>query len=307
MSLIKPKAKTCKICGSSFKTKSPYVLICSDKCRNKKKAARAKKRREELKKNPEEYSKYLEYHRSRYQKKHEVGDKKVCKNCHKDFLLDEMNIRNLYCSKKCQKESQLVKRKKDYEVLKNDNEKYKEVLEKNRSSLKKRYLSDENYRENQKSKTQKRRKENPDKEKNIRRSYYLRIEKKKNSTKENREKRQEKWKVRYYTDPVFRAKEMIKSRLRRSLKLNYKDKPGSFNDAFGCDLNTFRVFIEGKFTEGMTWENHGEWHLDHIIPLSSFDLSDIDEFQKANHYLNFQPLWAKDNLEKSNKLNWRKK
>jgi hypothetical protein len=54
------------------------------------------------------------------------------------------------------------------------------------------------------------------------------------------------------------------------------------------------------FTEGMCWENQGEWHLDHIIPISSAQTE--EEIFKLNHYSNFQPLWAEDNIKKGNKI-----
>ena len=60
------------------------------------------------------------------------------------------------------------------------------------------------------------------------------------------------------------------------------------------------MHLEGLFMEGMSWENQGEWHLDHIIPVSI--ATSEEEIIKLNHYTNFQPLWAEDNIIKSNKL-----
>jgi len=53
----------------------------------------------------------------------------------------------------------------------------------------------------------------------------------------------------------------------------------------------------------MSWNNHGEWHIDHIKPCTSFDLSKLSEQKKCFHYKNLQPLWAKDNLSKGAKIN----
>ena len=58
--------------------------------------------------------------------------------------------------------------------------------------------------------------------------------------------------------------------------------------------------IETKFKKGMSFENHGEWHLDHIYPISL--AKSEEEVIKLNHYTNFQPLWSEDNLRKSNKI-----
>jgi hypothetical protein len=71
-------------------------------------------------------------------------------------------------------------------------------------------------------------------------------------------------------------------------------------EILGCDIEFFIDYISSKFENGMTIENHGKWHLDHIYPISL--AKSEDEIIKLNHYTNFQPLWAIDNLKKQNKI-----
>lgn len=68
----------------------------------------------------------------------------------------------------------------------------------------------------------------------------------------------------------------------------------------GCSVNELRSYIESKFKEGMSWENYGKsgWCIDHIIPLSKFNLTNIEEYLKANHYTNIQPMWYGENISK---------
>lgn len=72
----------------------------------------------------------------------------------------------------------------------------------------------------------------------------------------------------------------------------------------GCTAQFLKKYLENKFLEGMTWDNYGKygWHVDHIIPCSAFDLTDLEQQQICFHYSNLQPLWAIDNLKKGNKL-----
>ncbi len=75
-------------------------------------------------------------------------------------------------------------------------------------------------------------------------------------------------------------------------------KSGSAVTDLGCSIEELKVHLELQFQDGMTWENHGEWHIDHIKPLCSFDLSDREQLLQACNYTNLQPLWAADNLSK---------
>ena len=79
-------------------------------------------------------------------------------------------------------------------------------------------------------------------------------------------------------------------------------KAGSAVKDLGCTLEFLEKHIEGQFQEGMTWDNYGEWEVDHIVPLAKLDLTNPEDFAKACHYSNLQPLWWQDNLKKSDKV-----
>ena len=70
----------------------------------------------------------------------------------------------------------------------------------------------------------------------------------------------------------------------------------------GISIPEFKTYIEAKFTSGMSWENYGKWHLDHKIPLNTFDLTDQEQALAACHYTNYQPLWAIDNIRKHDNI-----
>lgn len=104
----------------------------------------------------------------------------------------------------------------------------------------------------------------------------------------------------YKTDVNFRLSSILRTRLRIALKNNAKS--GSAVSDLGCSVQYLRDYLESKFEKGMTWKNHGlhGWHIDHVVPLSKFDLTNRNELLEACNYKNMQPLWAKDNLLKSN-------
>lgn len=95
--------------------------------------------------------------------------------------------------------------------------------------------------------------------------------------------------------------EALRGRFRRAIKQGLRS--GSAVRDLGCTTLELRVHLEKQFQQGMAWENwsYAGWHIDHIKPLSSFNLSDRAQLLKAVHYTNLQPLWAKDNFKKSNK------
>lgn len=97
-------------------------------------------------------------------------------------------------------------------------------------------------------------------------------------------------------DLNFRIAANLRTRLCLALRDGWKS--GSAVSDLGCSIEELRVYLQTRFCTGMSWENWGEWHIDHIEPLSSFDLTDKEQFLKAAHYSNLQPLWKLDNLRK---------
>lgn len=90
---------------------------------------------------------------------------------------------------------------------------------------------------------------------------------------------------------------LLRNRLNKAIRSN---RPGSAVRDLGRSIEEFKNYLESKFTPEMSWSNRGlkGWHIDHIIPLSAFDLTNPEELKKACHYTNLQPLWWNDNLSK---------
>jgi hypothetical protein len=102
-------------------------------------------------------------------------------------------------------------------------------------------------------------------------------------------------------DPIFKFNYNTRSLIRRSFKRgnNQFSKNAKSQYILGCTIEEFKSYIESKFTEGMNFENYGKWHLDHIKPIKLATTE--EDIIKLNHYTNFQPLWAFDNLSKGSK------
>lgn len=97
-------------------------------------------------------------------------------------------------------------------------------------------------------------------------------------------------------DPIFRLKGNLRVRLSRALK--GENKSESTFHLIGCSVDELKFHLESKFVKGMSWNNYGEWHVDHIKPCVSFDFSKEEEQKICFHYTNLQPLWKEDNLKK---------
>lgn len=106
-------------------------------------------------------------------------------------------------------------------------------------------------------------------------------------------------KKRLANDSIFKLSENLRRRC--LLALQGKNKSASTFKLIGCNGEFLKKHLELQFQSGMNWDNQGKWHVDHIKPCSSFDLSKPEGQEKCFHYTNLQPLWAKDNLNKGSK------
>ena len=158
--------------------------------------------------------------------------------------------------------------------------------------------------------------------------YQQNAEKKKEQMKayreQNREKinerqkayrKQNRDKMRIYernkrkTDLNYKLSDNLRRRVRKVLDGKCKSKKTM--DLIGCSADFLKKYLENQFQPGMSWNNYGNpngdhsecWHIDHVLPCASFDLSDPKQQQKCFHYSNLQPLWAKDNISKGAKIN----
>lgn len=108
-----------------------------------------------------------------------------------------------------------------------------------------------------------------------------------------------------YREESRKKRSNVKNRIRMNLGtrlyLAVEKKHGNTMELTGCSKDDLYAHLESKFTDEMTWENYGKWHIDHIKPCASFDLTKVEEQQKCFHWTNLQPLWAIDNMRKGAK------
>ena len=121
----------------------------------------------------------------------------------------------------------------------------------------------------------------------------------------NKEKITKQFMQRYHNDLNFKLLNNLRGRVNKAIKRG--SKSAKTMELLACSIEEFKSHLESKFTEGMTWDNHGEWHIDHIIPCASFDLTDPEQQKKCFHYTNLQPLWASENMSKGARLEYQAK
>jgi hypothetical protein len=144
--------------------------------------------------------------------------------------------------------------------------------------------------EHYKEKRKKRYSEDREKELNRNRKYY------ENNKSEIIQKLKEKKRI----DKMLRISSNLRSRISQFVKSNKIHKDNKTMVMLGVDLNNFKKHLEENFSKGMTWENYGEWHIDHIIPL--YYAKTTEDLNRLCHYTNLQPMWGKENSSKRNKI-----
>lgn len=135
--------------------------------------------------------------------------------------------------------------------------------------------------------------------------YYLKYkDRQKELQKQNKDhinaRKRIRTKERAKTDPNYKIKRNLRHRFWAAVTRDSKNS--SVIDLLGCDIEKLKIYLGTKFSEGMSWDNYGKWHIDHILPCASFDLTNAEQQKICFHYTNLQPLWAIDNIKKGNKL-----
>jgi len=172
------------------------------------------------------------------------------------------------------------------------------------SELKKKWRKQNEANKIKDANTQKRwRKRNLEHTRNLAKKYYEEnreyvLERQKKQEKENRERINESRRRRYKEEPNFKLAMIIRNNLRRVLKATNSEKEDKTFDILGYSPKSLKDKIEMQFTDEMSWENYGNWHIDHKIPIKRF----LEKGEKRPHIINalsnLQPMWASENTSK---------
>jgi len=221
------------------------------------------------------------------------GHRSKCRDCDRKYKSKNKNkIRNL-SKEYYKKNSEIIKTQvKEYqhnnqEKIKVREQAYRKKNKEKISTRRKKY-----YDANQEALIEygkKYRKQNKDKISEYKKEYFQ-----KNKASIAKHKR-----IRYKEDIHYRLAKVLRNRLYHAVVGTVK--AGSAIQELGCSIEELKAHLEDKFQRGMTWENYGEWHIDHIKPLAGFDLANLEQFKMACRYTNLQPLWAEENILKGAK------
>jgi len=245
------------------------------------------------------FEKNQNYHKKYYEKnidkivernkKYQKNNKEKIKNYHKNYFIknsDKIKERNqkYYRDNKelISEKSKIFRKKNKDKLLELSKKYYRENADKVKENTKYHKKNNiEKYKEYYKNYNKQYKLDNPEKIKILNKKYR---------------------KNKLSIDPIFRLKITVRGRVYNFLKSKNIVKNNKTFDIVGCTPQFLKEYLETQFTEGMSWDNHGQygWHIDHIIPLSSANTK--EEIYKLCHYTNLQPLWAEDNLKKGNKL-----
>ncbi len=117
-------------------------------------------------------------------------------------------------------------------------------------------------------------------------------------------------KMLFVLDPSYKLACRIKGRVRAMMKIRGAKTQSKYQYLFGCTFEEFTAHIQRNWKDGMGWNNYGrgadKWNLDHVRPLSSFDLLDEEQRRLAFHFSNIEPSWAIDNIRKNSVWNGRR-
>ena len=201
----------------------------------------------------------------------------------------------------------LIQKRKEYRLNNKEKQKQykKEYYLNNKEKIKQKIKE---YRLNNKEKIKQWRLNNREKIIQQKKEHYLKNKKhynqkckqwRLNNKKHIREYYHKYEKERFKIDPNYKLVKLIRNRINSVLKGKYKSK--STIKLLGCSIEECWQHLESKFQPGMTRDNYGKWHVDHIKPCAAFDLTDPEQQKICFHYTNLQPLWAEDNLKKGAK------
>ncbi len=223
----------------------------------------------------------------------------ICKYCNNEFIPDRNHPKAKSCSKKCSvklyQQSKGIGVVRERECLNCKGEfksKYNNKIYCSVSCRRFKYVKDN--KELIQNLGKKWRLENKERKNELRRIWK---NKNRGMYKKIRRKNVNK---RLRIDIEFKVKKNLRSRLSKAIKRNVKYD--TTMNLVGCSKERLMKHLESQFDDSMSWYNYGEWHIDHIIPCASFDLSKEEEQRMCFHYTNLQPLWGIDNIIKSNNI-----